>query len=390
VRTPGDGVRRAQLPLPALLSQILVAFTIEFDNEFEHQMPHRTTRGPAARSRRGPWLVSLVMWSNFMRFVAEEGVPVGELQALAGLSKEAIDSQLTRMEKWWGYVAVEPDPADSRPKPPRRDWIVRPSSAGHRAQQVWRPLAGVIENRWQERFGEDEIGMLQSSLQALVSQLDVGLPRYLPMGGTAGGHLEGQVPAGAEDDIASRLDLSVLLARALLAFTIDFERESALSLAISANALRVLTAEGVRLRDIPRRAAVSKEAISVQLGILEGDGSAVVEPDPAGSRAKLARLTPKGVQAQVAYLRLLGLIEERWQARFGPENIRTLRDGLEGLFGESEEGRPRLAQGLEPYPDGWRAHQPYLAQTTAMTRDPSAALPHYPVVSHCGGFPDGS
>jgi hypothetical protein len=31
------------LPLPALLSQALVAFTIEFDNEFERQVPHRTT-----------------------------------------------------------------------------------------------------------------------------------------------------------------------------------------------------------------------------------------------------------------------------------------------------------------------------------------------------------
>jgi hypothetical protein len=31
----------AGLPLPTLLSQALVAFTIEFDNEFERQMPHR-------------------------------------------------------------------------------------------------------------------------------------------------------------------------------------------------------------------------------------------------------------------------------------------------------------------------------------------------------------
>jgi hypothetical protein len=47
-------------PLPTLLSQVLVAFTIELDNEFEHQMPHRTT---IARQGRGPWLVSLPMWS---------------------------------------------------------------------------------------------------------------------------------------------------------------------------------------------------------------------------------------------------------------------------------------------------------------------------------------
>src|SRR5262249_21409068 len=31
------------LPLSALLSQALVAYTIEFDNEAEHRLPHRTT-----------------------------------------------------------------------------------------------------------------------------------------------------------------------------------------------------------------------------------------------------------------------------------------------------------------------------------------------------------
>jgi len=48
-------VMASDLPVSALLSQLLVAYTIELDNEFEHQMPHRTTWGPAAGSHRGPW-----------------------------------------------------------------------------------------------------------------------------------------------------------------------------------------------------------------------------------------------------------------------------------------------------------------------------------------------
>ena len=60
--------------LPRLLSQVLVAFTIEFDNQAEQRMVHRTTVGRADARRtgeapRGPWLVSLPMWANFMRFV---------------------------------------------------------------------------------------------------------------------------------------------------------------------------------------------------------------------------------------------------------------------------------------------------------------------------------
>jgi len=387
---PRQGSVTGQLPLSALLSQVLVGFTIEFDNEFEHQMPHRTTRGPAAHSRRGPWLVSQVMWANFMRFVSEQGVSVGTLRALAGVPKEAIDSQLTRMEKWWGYVVVEPDPADTRPKPPRRDWLVRPTPAGRRARQVWEPLAGVIEERWRQRFGTDEIGGLRESLQPLVSQLGAELPHYLPVGATTVTPIVDRVAAGADGSIAPPPDLSVLLSQLLLAFTIDFERESALPLAVSANALRVLTEQGARVRDLPRLTGVSKEAISVSLGFLQERGCVVVEPDPADSRVKLARLTREGEQAQGRYRWLLGVIEERWQERFGADDIRRLRGSLRGLLGQDAGQQSRFAQGLVPYPDGWRAHQPYLTQTADMIADPGTALPHYPVVSHRGGFPDGS
>src|SRR5580704_9041154 len=113
------------LPLSALLSQALVAFTIEFDNEFEHQMPHRTTNhGSTTGSPDGPWLVSLVMWSNCMQFIGEDGVRVGELEDLA-----RTPTNLNGMERW-GYVTVQPDPADTRPKPPRSAWVIRATPKG--------------------------------------------------------------------------------------------------------------------------------------------------------------------------------------------------------------------------------------------------------------------
>jgi hypothetical protein len=128
------------LPLTALLSQLLIAFTIEFDNEFEHRSRHTTTSGGAGSAGRGPWLVSQAMWANFMQFVPEAGVPIREVSDLAHVTN------LAGLERW-RYVAVGPDPVDGRPAPPRGDWIVRPTSAGRRAQQVWEPLAGIIEDR---------------------------------------------------------------------------------------------------------------------------------------------------------------------------------------------------------------------------------------------------
>jgi hypothetical protein len=45
-----------RLPLSALLSQVLVALTIECDNEFERQMPHRTSNYGSTAGRDAPWL----------------------------------------------------------------------------------------------------------------------------------------------------------------------------------------------------------------------------------------------------------------------------------------------------------------------------------------------
>jgi hypothetical protein len=143
--------------------------------------------------------------------------------------------------------------------------------------------------------------------------------------------------------------------RVLLAFAIEFERESELSLAICANVLRVLDEQGVRVRDLPLLTGVSREAIS------------------------MASLTLKGRESQEAYRRLLGILEERWHARFGKDAIRRLRMSMERLVGEPAVERSPLFRGLEPYPDGWRA----------LIRKPDT-LPHYPMALRRGGFPDGS
>ena len=366
-----------------MLSRLLIAFTIEFDNEAEHRLEHRTTRGAAGDGGRGPWLVSQAMWANFMQFVGGDGVPLHEVDDLAGITN------LAGLQRW-GYIRVGPDPADGRPAPPRRDWIVRPTRAGRRAQEMWEPLAGIIEDRWRARFGGPAITAMRDALQAPATQLGAGLPRYLPVvkhemfADVA--RFRPRPPAGG----SSSADLSVLLSQVLLAFTLDFERESAVSLAIAANALRVLTADGVRMRDLPYLTGVSKEALSMAAGILTRRSCAVAEPDRAAGRGQLIRLTPRGLSARDEYLRLLGVVEQRWRARFGPGTIDALRRSLLSVTGQRDGGRPRLAQGLQPYPDGWRARGPYLRQTTAVLDDPGAALPHYPMVLHRGGWPDGS
>ncbi len=375
----------ADLPLSALASHALVAFAIEFDNEFEHQMPHRTTRfGATPDSHGAPWLVSMAMWMHCMRHVPEQGITAGALTRRAGLTAKSMQTVVKRMGKWWGYLVVGPDQDDDRANPPHSTWIVRPTSAGRRAQRVWEPLTGVVEDRWRARFGSDEIERLRSSLQDIVGQFEVELPDFLPVGEPR------LTPRRSKDKDADSVSaLPALLSKLLLAFALDFGGESDLSLgiytssadsrlAISANILRVLNEDGVRVSEIPALTGVAKMVIDNWLGALEEHRYVVVGPDPAGSRFKVARLTPRGREVRDAYVRWTATVERTWGARYGTSVLRRFREAIEPLV-HGSDGESPLWRGLEPYPDGWRAQ----------IRRPEM-LPDYPVVSARGGFPDGS
>jgi DNA-binding MarR family transcriptional regulator len=373
-----------RLPLSALLSHALVAFTIEFDNEFERRAPHRTTNhAPSSGARDAPWLVSMVMWTKFLRFVPDAGVSVSDLQLLTQLSEKELRTWLTRLSKWWRYVVVEPDPARSHAKNPTAGWIVRPTAGGRKALEVWRPLTGVIESRWEKRFGKAEIENLKESLRAVVKQMDVELPGSLPILGyglfNQGPELKGFAPPAHDNFAASACTLPALLSKALLAFALEFERDSDVSLAISANVLRVIGDEGVRVRDLPRLTSVSNEAINMALGWLEKRGHVAVEKESTGSRVKVLRLTAIGKQARDAYHRRTFDIEKSWQARFSEATVHALREALEKLALDSNAQSSSLFHGLETYPEGWRASVPK-----------PDGFPHFPMILHRGGFPDGS
>jgi DNA-binding MarR family transcriptional regulator len=139
------------------------------------------------------------------------------------------------------------------------------------------------------------------------------------------------------------------------------------------------TDEGLPLRELPRRAGVAKEIMNVMVGRLEKRGYVVVEPDPAAARGKRVRLTPQGRKAQLSYPRRVAMVEEEWRGRYGEGPVSSLRQALERLVDPAGEDRSPLWTALKPPPTGWRASM----------REPDS-LPHYPLVTHRGGYPDGS
>jgi len=361
-----------------------VGFTVEFDNEFERQMPHRTATGGLSdpEVHDAPWLTSLVMWANVMQFVGEAGITAGELLRRSRITKENLRASLSGLNRW-GYVTVKSRVSTGGPKAPRDQWVIRPTAAGREAQKIWRPLAEEIERRWDARFGKANIEKLRTGLDELIERFAVDLPEYLPVLKYG---LFAQARPGAKNNssgtgpaVASGRPLYALLSQVLLAFTLEFESESDVSLAINANILRLLKKGGVPVGDLPRLSGVSKEAVKMSLGFLQRGRCLEVADDPPGRRRKLARLTAKGLAAKRKYLRRVGIVEEGWRERFGENDIRKLRELLEQFVGDATADGSPLWRGLKPHAGGWResVSQP-------------DALPHQPMVLHRGGFPDGS
>ncbi len=197
------------------------------------------------------------MWANCVRYVADGDLTVGELAARARTGTN-VDGM-----RRWGYVEVHP--ADRRPS---ASTVLRATEAGRRAAEVWAPLGRVVEDRWRERFGGDQVSRLRDAPASVAGQLDAGLPDCLPVlghGMRTTVTLRGE-PAGDLTDAP----LWELLSRVLLGFTVQFEGvRGTRSLAIGADVLRLIDEQGVRVRDLPRRSGVSKEAVAMALGVLE-------------------------------------------------------------------------------------------------------------------------
>ncbi len=309
------------------------------------------------------------MWSNCLRYVGEEGVSVQCLPQLA-----RTETNMHGMQRW-GWIRVGPDR------------VIRPTRAACRAREIWPSVLDNVEERWRQRFGNEAVEKLRASLSALAGRLDSNLPDCLPILGYGlttqlAPHKKRTVKdCGA---VIPEATLAALLSKVLLAFALEFESKSKVSMAIVANLLRLTGNEGVRVRDLPVLSGIAKPGIAVAISYLTKRGFASVQPERPGSRVNLLSLTAKGEEARESYFPLVQQTEDRWRETFGAATIAELRQSLEEVVGDPTVSP--LFGGLEPYPDGWRAAD-YLKAKQAGR---ALVLPHFPMVSHRGGFPDGS
>jgi hypothetical protein len=369
-------------PLSALLSQILVAYTVELDCEFERRMLETQSR--SAR-------LSLVIWLNVLRFLADGPVSVRTLGSRALADGEGYKAPLGCLERW-GFILLQPGKREGfgSGRGIRADWLVQLTAGGESAIRIWPELIPEIDAHWSKRFGNDA-ARLRRSLEAIERQIDLELPQGLP-----GALLKlpefGPRKSAAEDG----LPLPVLLSRVLLAFALDFERESQTPISLCANAIRVLSDEPSPEAEIPKRTGCSAETAGIGW---QHKPYIIVERDPARGRGKFVRLSEAGIKAQHEYHSRTRDIEEKWKKRFGAAT-KEIRESLTTLLKRGE-----LSEGLKPPPGTTRAgaqtpalgrfdigpaarqrKRDLVIQTEAFVRDPAGSLPHYPLWDMNRGF----
>lgn len=140
-------------PIHELLSLLYRHFSSEFE---------------AAMAAAGFDDVTLAHGTNVLRFLDDDGVRIGMLAELSGLSKQAVSQQVAYLQAH-GYVTVETDLTDSRAK------LVRNTERGVRCRGVARPLFGTIETRWQRQLGRTELNDLRAGLEHATSTLGLSI-----------------------------------------------------------------------------------------------------------------------------------------------------------------------------------------------------------------------
>jgi hypothetical protein len=141
-REPGEDL--GGLPLPALLSQALVAFVIDYENR-----------------RAGPYAFAANVFPRF----TDDGLALDAVPTIFGITGE-FRCVLERhgMVRVSGIGSGEP-------------WV-HLTAYGRRLRDAYHPLVAEISARWAEGYGGGTITALATALARVAANLEPGLPAY--------------------------------------------------------------------------------------------------------------------------------------------------------------------------------------------------------------------
>ena len=89
--------------------------------------------------------------------------------------------------------------------------------------------------------------------------------------------------------------------------------------------------DGTRLTDLAEQAQVTKQTAGFLVDQLERGGYVSREPDPADARARLVRITPRGLAAVAAARQAEAAVQDEWTRHLGKTATAQLRRALTRL-----------------------------------------------------------
>jgi DNA-binding MarR family transcriptional regulator len=166
--------------------------------------------------------------------------------------------------------------------------------------------------------------------------------------------LERKIPAKQElvlaEGDASRITLPALMDLAVEAMYVDFRNlleESGITDVRPTHGcvFRFVHGDGMRLTELASLAGLTKQSVGEIVDDLSGLGYLERFPDPTDKRAKLIRLTKKGLEAQAIGFSLFEQLESDWADAFGTDRIKALRTLLEEVaLAKAPAAVPELAR----------------------------------------------
>lgn len=99
-----------------------------------------------------------------LQYPGPQGLRPSELAARVGMTKQAVNYQLGRLERL-GYLAREPDPGDQRSK------RIALTERGYAAIPVIRGAVAEVEEAWTHELGAEKFGRIRELLVELNARL---------------------------------------------------------------------------------------------------------------------------------------------------------------------------------------------------------------------------
>ena len=271
----------AEVPLNVLLSHALLDLT-------------RTCEQAGARE--------VVLWSNLLRAIGDDGIDLNALPPLVRLSKRAVKTTVDGVARH-GWARVD-------------GGVVRLTDQARRARDEWGAAVARAESTW------PAASSLRAPLEAFVSRLGLEHSHY-PCGyGAADWRITGgpgvdwkAVPRDPTADTVGPLSVLALLSQALVGFAVEYESRVPFAIVVGVHLDAVFADGPVSLDDAPPVLMITGNGRSS----LERHGAVEVD------RSRQVTLTSVGRRVRDAYRPTVAAVESSLEA------TTPLRAVLEGV-----------------------------------------------------------